>query len=337
MQKILTLSAAALLAVAAYKPLQAQQEPLFAQYNTNMYLINPAVAGAQGGHSLRLFHRWQWVSFPGAPKTYGMTYQGLIKDLHGVGALLVADQTGPLGRVGGKVAYAFHMPLANRKSRLSIGVAGRYMYNRVRTNAITFIEQNDQAVSELSDGVGMMDAEFGVYYHSPTLYAGFSAPNLVQTTMDFGSNRALRQPLGRGYRHFFFNAGYRFTVGNKEVPKDSTGKKIGISKAITFEPSIMVKYVKGAAVQVDGGLTVHFLENALSFGVFYRTPHFLSFQTKFVFDKQIPVLLAFDIAVANFQQYSVGATEVMMGYDFPRRDMYSAPLPTPIEDKTEKK
>lgn len=47
---------------------EAQQEPLFAQYNNNSYLINPAVAGSKGIHSLQLFHRWQWVAFPGAPK-----------------------------------------------------------------------------------------------------------------------------------------------------------------------------------------------------------------------------------------------------------------------------
>jgi hypothetical protein len=88
----------------------------------------------------------------------------------------------------------------------------------------------------------------------------------------------------------------------------------------------MVKYVRGAQVQVDGGVMAHFLENAISFGVYYRTPSFLSFQCRFLFDKQIPVLLSFDVATSRFQQYSVGATEVMLGYDFQRTsNMYTAP------------
>lgn len=41
----------------------AQQDPLFAQYNSNAFLINPAVAGSKGNHSFSLFHRWQWVRF----------------------------------------------------------------------------------------------------------------------------------------------------------------------------------------------------------------------------------------------------------------------------------
>lgn len=323
MNKILTLGLGLCLGAAT---LSAQQEPLFSQYNTNMYLINPAVAGATGKHSIRVFHRWQWVSFPGAPKTYGVTYQGLLKDMHGVGGLLFADQTGPLSRWGAKLSYAFHMPLANRKMRLSLGLAGRYALNRIRTNAITFMEQNDQAVTELADGVSSFDAEFGVYLHAPKYYVGFAAPNLLQTKMDFGSNQALRNPIGHGYLHYFLTAGYRYTMGSTQAPTDSLGRKVGVAKAITFEPSIMVKYVRGAQVQVDGGVMAHFLENAISFGVYYRTPSFLSFQCRFLFDKQIPVLLSFDVATSRFQQYSVGATEVMLGYDFQRTsNMYTAP------------
>ena len=155
------------LCAAMFQSVQAQQEPLFAQYNTNAYLINPAVAGSMGGHSIRAFHRWQWVSFPGAPKTFGVTYQGLLKNQHGVGGLIFADQTGPLTRVGGKASYAFHIPLADNKYRLSLGLAGRYVFNRIRTNAITFIQQNDQAVADLSRGVHAFDAEFGVFFQSP--------------------------------------------------------------------------------------------------------------------------------------------------------------------------
>lgn len=316
---------AALLLLALPFAAQAQQEPLFSQYNTNAFLINPAVAGSTGGHSLSLFHRWQWVSFPGAPKTFGLTYQGLIKDLHGVGGLLFADQTGPLTRWGAKASYAFHIPLADHKMRLSLGMAGRFVRNRIRTNAITFIEANDQAVANMGDGVSTFDAEFGVYLHAPKFYVGFSAPNLFQSKLDFGVNQNLRDPLGQGYIHYFLTGGYRFTVGKTEETKDASGKVIPNNKAVTFEPSIMVKYVRGAQVQVDGGVMAHFLDNQLSFGVFYRTPYFMSFQCKFLFDRKIPVLLAFDVAVSSFQQYSVGATEVMMGYNFGGSNMYAVP------------
>lgn len=304
---------------------QAQQEPLFAQYTTNAFLINPAVAGSQGGHSLRIFHRWQWVSFPGAPTTYGVNYQGLVKDLHGIGGLIFADNTGPLRRWGAKAAYAFHIPLQDKKTRLSLGLAGRYSRHKLRTNNIDFIEAGDQAVANADKAANLFDAEFGIFYHAPKFYVGIAAPNLFQSKLDFGTTQTNRDPIGYGYVHYFLTAGYRFAVGDVQPKLDSLGNRVGTAKGVVFEPSIMVKYVKGAQVQVDAGIMAHFLENQISFGMFYRSPKFLSFQCKFVFDRKMPLLLSFDVALNSFQKYSVGATEVMMGYDFTRTNMYSVP------------
>ena len=159
----------------------AQQDPLFAQYNVNPFLINPAVAGSKGNHSVSLFHRWQWVQFPGAPQTFGLTYQGNIKDLHGIGAMIFGDVTGPSARWGGKLSYAFHIPLAQRKMRLSIGLACRVAHNTIRTDMVQLIDPNDQAITNADRGVTSADAEFGVYFYTKNLSIGFAAPNLIQT------------------------------------------------------------------------------------------------------------------------------------------------------------
>lgn len=294
---------------------QAQQEPLFAQYGSNAFLINPAVAGSRGIHSFNAFHRWQWVSFPGAPQTFGLNYQGMIGDVHGVGALLFSDITGPSVRMGFKGAYAFHIPIGD-EMRLSIGAAGRLVRNSVRTGMITFVDDNDAAVANAVNPVWGGDAEFGVYFYARNFFAGFSAPNLIQTKIDFGSNAAGRDPVGHGYRHYFLNAGYKFFLEEQKM---------------MIEPSVMVKYVQGPYPQIDAGLRATFLNDQLGVGVFYRSPGFLSFQTRFVFDNQIPLLLSFDVATNYFQNYSIGATEVMIGYDLPGMPMF-APAGNPGPD-----
>lgn len=287
---------------------KAQQDPLFAQYNNNAFLINPAVAGSKGNHSLNLFHRWQWVSFPGSPQTFGLTYQGIIKDLHGIGAVIFGDITGPSSRFGGKVSYAFHIPLAQRKMRLSIGLACRVAYNTIRMDMVQLIDPNDQAVVNADRGVTSADAEFGVFFYTKNLSIGFAMPNLIQTKIDYGNGAAGRDPIGFGYRHYFLNAGYKIRLPQKKI---------------IIEPSVMLKYVQGTVPQVDGGLTVHVLDEQMSFGLFYRSPAFLSFQVKFLFDRKVPVLLGFDIALNNFQQHSAGSTELMLGYEFPSVDLFA--------------
>jgi type IX secretion system PorP/SprF family membrane protein len=302
MKKILSIFAAFFLV----QSVQAQQEPLFAQYMNNAFLINPAVAGSNGTHSINLFHRWQWVSFPGAPQTFGVSYQGLIKNVHGVGGLIFSDITGPSVRIGAKTSYAFHIPI-NDDMRLSIGAAARIVRNSINTRTITFLQDNDAAVANASEAVWGGDAEFGLYFYSRNYYVGFSAPNLIQTKIDFGANPTGRDPLGKGYRHYFLTGGYKFHIPEKKM---------------IIEPSVMLKYVKGPMPQIDGGVTLRLLNDQLAFGCFYRNPGFISFQSKFVFDNSIPLLISFDVSTARFQNYSVGATEVILGYDFKGSPMF---------------
>lgn len=285
----------------------AQQDPLFAQYNSNAFLINPAVAGSKGNHSFTLFHRWQWVSFRGAPQTFGLTYQGLIKDLHGVGAVIFGDITGPSARWGGKLAYAFHIPLANRKMRLSIGLAGRLVHNTIRTDQLHLINPTDQAVVNANRGVTSADAEFGLYFYTQKLRIGLSAPNLLQTRIDYGTVTQGRSLVGFGYRHYFLTGAYKIPIAKEKI---------------MLEPSIIIKYVQGTTPQVDGGLTLHLLKEQLAFGLFYRSPAFLSFQSRFLFDNKIPVLIGFDIALNSFQQHSLGSTELMLGYETQRMNLF---------------
>ncbi len=287
---------------------EAQQDPLFAQYNSNAFLINPAISGSKGNHSINLFHRWQWVMFPGAPQTFGLSYQGNVKDLHGIGALIFGDVTGPTSRWGGKVSYAFHIPLAQRKMRLSIGLAARVAHNTIRTDMVQLIDPNDVAITNGDNGVTSADAEFGVFFYTKNLSIGFAAPNLIQTKIDFGNGAGNRDPIGHGYRHYFLSLGYKFRMPEKKI---------------IVEPSLMVKYVQGTIPQVDGGVTVSVLDEQIAFGLFYRSPAFLSFQCKFLFDKKVPVLLGFDVALNNFQQHSLGSTELMIGYEFPSTDLFS--------------
>lgn len=305
MNRILTLIVGLLIGCTVV--LHAQQEPLFAQYNNNFFLINPAVAGSKGNHSFNLFHRWQWVSFPGAPQTFGISYQGLLKDQHAIGALLFGDITGPSARWGGKVSYAFHIPLANRKMRLSLGLAGRITHHVLRTDQIQLLDPSDQAIVNGDQGITSADAEFGIFFYTKCLRIGIAAPNLLQTRIDYGSTSRSRNPIGFGYRHYFLTGAYKIPLP---------------AQKIALEPSVMLKYVQGTIPQIDGGLTLYVLKEQLSFGLYYRSPGFLSFQSKFLFDQKIPVLIGFDIATNNFQQHSIGSTELMIGYNMPSRDLF---------------
>jgi len=305
-----------LLLLCSVHTLHAQQDPLFAQYNSNPFLINPAVAGSKGNHSINLFHRWQWVSFPGAPQTFGITYQGTVwKDkkngdwLLGMGGLIFGDVTGPSSRWGGKLSGSVHRKLG-KKTFLSLGFSGRLAHNIIRTDIINFIDPNDQAVANADPGSWSIDLEVGLYLHTKNLRVGFASPNLGQRVLNFSFRPNNSDPISKYYRHYYVMAAYKIRLPENKI---------------ILEPSIMLRYVQGAVPQFEGGLTVHLLEEQLSLGLFYRYPAFLSFQCRILFDKRIPVVLGFDVALSSFQLQSLGSTELMIGYEFEGSDVFEMP------------
>ncbi|MEL7022039.1 MAG: type IX secretion system membrane protein PorP/SprF, partial [Bacteroidota bacterium] len=56
----------------------AQYEAVYSHYNVSPVLINPSLAGYKESHRLQLNLRNQWTSFPGAPTTYAVSYNGPI-------------------------------------------------------------------------------------------------------------------------------------------------------------------------------------------------------------------------------------------------------------------
>jgi sRNA-binding regulator protein Hfq len=53
--------------------LKAQQTPVYSQYMMNGFLLNPAVAGAEGFTAVNVTAREQWLGFQNAPSTYAVS------------------------------------------------------------------------------------------------------------------------------------------------------------------------------------------------------------------------------------------------------------------------
>ncbi|MEM7103756.1 MAG: PorP/SprF family type IX secretion system membrane protein [Bacteroidota bacterium] len=279
----------------------AQQEPHFSQYNYNKILYNPAAAGESDNHEIRLVNRFQWVNFPEAPKTYGLTYSGGIKRI-GLGASLVYDLVGPTLQYGGKLAFSYYL-FRTEDLKLSIGLEGRIMHFQVDVDRIDFAVDNDPAIFEARDGTTSGDASAGVFLDWKNLYVGYSALNLIQADLDVGTSPEIRDPIAQLYRHHYLIAGYHWK-----------GKHVGV------EPSLMVKTTENTDPQIQGGVNFHFLDDQLSAGFSYRNPGFLSFLLKVTFDKQFPILFSFDIATGKFQDYVGSSNEISLGANFLRKE-----------------
>lgn len=237
----------------------AQQEPLFSQYRLNAFVVNPAIAGSQSHHEIRLGTRMQWQSFPGAPRTYTLSYHGRTDDNSGIGGVLFSDVVGPTVRNGLQIAYAYRMPVGQPgtagQNTLSLGFSGKIIQYGFHAERVSFQTAGDPAASEAAQGISVADAAFGAYWQNDRFYAGFSVPNLIQT--EFGAyvpNQSQRSLISQLARHYFFMTGYRISYDNMSI-----------------EPSVLVRKTQATPYQIEGTMKLYLKEDHLILGLGYRT------------------------------------------------------------------
>ncbi len=243
---------------------QAQQEPLFSQYRLNAFVINPAVAGSQAHHEIRLNYRAQWQQFPGAPRTSTLSYHGRTDDRSGLGAILFSDKVGPSQRTGAQVAYAYRIPFGGASGSgersLALGFSGKMIHHSFRMAQVLFQQAGDPAALEASEGLTTADVSLGAYWQQEQFYAGFSTPNLIQSAfgpaIPTASGTSLVSQL---YRHYFFMAGYRILYSRT-----------------TLEPSVFVKKTEGTPYQIEATMKWTLMDDHLMLGLGYRTDWLLT-------------------------------------------------------------
>ena len=310
MKKLITIIAFAATAFTA----QAQQEALFSQYVKNPLMYNPAVAGSSVNNEIRLYHRWQWVSFPGAPITIGLNFHTGYKN-NGFGADVYLDNTGPTRRYGASLMYAYHLPVS-QTGKLAMGISGRFLRYEVNTSQIHFNDQTDPIANLGTFGSSKGDATAGLYYYTPKMRFGIAAANLIQTKLEVlpGNGDAVQAQY---YRHYFASAAMDF------------------GKEITFTPNAFVRFTGQTPLQYEVGCRAYFNEHDFGIGMAYRggtenpASGFMSFSFNTIFEKQYPLIISFDVATTPFSNYSSFAYELMTGADWQRRDIGSNYMTTP--------
>jgi type IX secretion system PorP/SprF family membrane protein len=307
----------ALVGILSFSTLTAQQLPLYSQYMFNGYLLNPAIAGADGYTTVSLSAREQWLGMPDAPSTYTLSGQTRIlknslifrnrqvRSRHsrrvasgrvGLGGYVFNDRTGIIDRTGMQLTYAYHIPMDG--AQLSFGVSANMLQMRIKHSDILLNQESDRLVDGSKMSLFIPDANFGVFLTSSTYYMGFSAAQLMNASIQFGED------AGRNFkmeRHYFITAGYT----------------IDIDGDYHIDPSVLIKGSEAKAMQVD-----------LNAKFFYRNDYFggLSYRTgaqggSLVFMGGVSVDkfnfgYAYDHSFSSVQSHSYGSHEFMASVRF---------------------
>lgn len=311
-----------------------QQMPQFSQYLRNQYMVNPGAAGVYDFVDITLGGRMQWAGLENAPMSSYLyvsstlskkshtrfnpalrTSNGPIRNpeiktgklKHALGGMIVADQYGAFRQLKGALTYAIHIPVAqnyNLSFGANVGVSNRaFLKDRAQTlNMMSpTLGYTDNTYDSYAQGASLntMDVGAGIYFYSKELFIGLSAEQLTRDFVSFGNGTANYDPT----THMNFTAGYKFPLSNN----------------LTLMPSILVKYMYPAPISLDGSLQLEYKEwlwFALSYrqgiGGFSNPDAFIAMAGLNISDR-FKFGYSFDYSISEFNQYSAGGHELVLG------------------------
>lgn len=281
----------------------AQQAPIFTNYNNSYTYINPGFAGLSEGVNVLGIYRQQWAGFKDtegteiAPTTLLVTGDMPIRALGGgISVSVLNDQLGFEKNTNVGLGYSYHVDMGG--SVMGVGLSVSLLNRTVDFGHLIPGDPGDPLLNQLGEETGMLfDVSAGLFWQIPeSLYIGVSGINLLNTT---------GKALGDGQtaasfttdRTLYFVAGYPFMFESLPVFK--------------FIPSVNVM-TNFSSAQLNAGMKVVY-NDVFSLGANYRPQESVGLTVGLTI-KDFVLGYAYDI---NTMGYNIpGSHEISLSYCF---------------------
>jgi type IX secretion system PorP/SprF family membrane protein len=302
----------------------AQQNIQFSQYVFNGLSINPAYAGYKEDLYLNAVYRHQWAGFPGAPRTGGISLDGVTAasdDKVGLGLQLLFDKLGPQEALSLYGSYSYRIPLDDEGTRrLCLGIGGGVTQYSIDGTALQYIDNDDVALPTGKKSVWVPDARFGIYYYTPRFYAGASIMDLFSLYTDASrySWKGNNYSTIRKTQHLYVTAGTMIPLGEH----------------FQLKPSFLVKEDFKGPTNLDLNAFL-LIDERLWVGASYRTDIGLWNKTQLQKDlneldaasvmleyyatEKLRIGYSYDLNVNKMAGYQGGSHEISLGFLFPSK------------------
>lgn len=278
----------------------AAQDPLYTQFMTNPFLINPAICGTYTYYQIIANSRLQWTGISDAPVTNVLSMYGpMVNQPMGLGGYVMHDSYGLVSNTKLSFSYAYHYAITE-DLKISMGANLGFFQYKIDGTGTTQYEDPAYGGQEFTS-FGP-DATLGVYVYSSTYNGGLSLTNLFGNKLRIGDTIT---GLSRLKRNFYLHGGYRYNV-NREF---------------AIEPNIILRKVGAIPLQMDIDVRAWYGKREwnntkLWGGLTFRTGDAVSILLGFTYQRKIDIGYSYDLGINKIAKFNNGSHELMIGFKF---------------------
>jgi len=240
-----------------YSHVYSQNSPIFGQFFTNPYLINPSYVGIEGRPALFLSYRQQWMGVEGAPKSGNFSFHTPLTKGLSFGLNFFDDSRSLLRNDVGSLSLGYAIGIT-QKEYIRFGMSAGAGFRKF--DVISADTPDDPALANINENSIFLAGNFGISFHSGYFSLGFSLPNIfnsdITPSSSFPAENKTVSPLDR----YTINASYRFYFGLDEM---------------AFEPHLVYYAYKDVSPQWEATGIFHIKYNLWA-GASYRQDFGLS-------------------------------------------------------------
>lgn len=288
--------AVAILAGLAWHASIAQHQLNFSQYFLHPSFINVASIGGYNNFSAGAFYRNQWTGFEGSPTYFGFDVSNPLAKNQALGLTAMQDKVGANTVSSVSVNYAIKFKLTE-KNFISFGIAPTAVFQKKDLSMLNY-RNPDPAFSSPTVNVVAPNVRFGAYFFSERYYIGLSSPNVLRNDLNNENGNVSKTSFDFNDIHLNFHAGYA----------------VKMTEEWDFLPSVLLKYVNGAPMQVDVNAQLQY-KRIFGFGLGYRSKDMISGLANVYVTKDLRLGYAFDWSLGQLSNYNSGTHELMLVLD----------------------
>ncbi len=279
--------------------LKAQQIPLYAQYDHDPLLYNPAMAGVGDLTNVFLSHRNQWRNIPGAPQTTMLSVDGPLKNRKvGLGGSLYNYSMGFIKRQGLNAIYSYAIELSE-KSNLRFGLGLGIASSQIDFSQVMVKDLDDPYVLSGEQRKTVLDGSAGFMYIYQRTQVGLSVFQLFGNKIEYLNNNS--NSTFQLSRNYLLSVKQTFMFDKEDK--------------YTFSPLVMVRVGGGSPALFEMNLIGGWKETVW-LGINYRNNYSLGMNVRMKVHDVLSLGYAFN-SLLNDLGTSIGAShEIMLGYSF---------------------